>query len=150
MVTPRTLNVKVPQGVRDGTRIRVKGEGGVGAGGRHRDIYLIVKLSPHRLYEVKGGDVYRELSITVTEAVLGARIQFPTLRGMATMALPPGTQGGQRFRLAGQGLPASGGNPAGDFYVTAQIVVPRNLSDEEKGLYERLAHLRQENPREAA
>ena len=147
-VTPRKLNVKVPKGVREGTRIRVKGEGGVANDGSLRDLYLVVHVAPHPVYEVKGSDLHREIPLSVTEAVLGTRIQFATLRGTATMTIPPGTQGGQVFRLGGQGLPASGAAAAGDLYVKAGIVVPKHLSDEEHRLYERLAELRRDNPRE--
>lgn len=150
VIVPRRLNVKVPKGVREGTRIRVKGEGGTGPGGEPRDLYLVVKLAPHPVYEVKGADLHRDIPLSVTEAVLGTRIQFSTLRGTATMTIPAGTQGDQVFRLSGQGLPAAGSNAAGDLYVKARIVVPRNLSEEEHRLYERLAQLRPDSPRESS
>jgi len=142
VITPRRIEVKVPRGVREGTRIRVKGEGGSG-----RDLYLVVKIAPHPRFEVKGDDLHAEVPVTVPEAVLGAEIRFPTLRGTATMLIPPGTSSGMTFRLAGQGFPAVDGKKAGDLYVKIRIATPRDLTEEEKGLYQRLAGLRSDNPR---
>jgi DnaJ-class molecular chaperone len=148
IATPRKLEVKVPKGVREGTRIRVKGEGGTGPGGRPRDLYLVVHVLPHRLFEVNGNDLTCEVPITVTEAVLGAEVQCPRVKGSpATIKIPAGTQGGTKLRLSGQGLPAAGNHPAGDLYMRVRIHVPKNLSDEERQLYQRLAELRHENPR---
>lgn len=150
IVTPRRIDVKVPRGVREGTRIRVKGEGGVapGAGGRSRDLYLLVHILPHHIFEVKDNDIFCEVPVTVTEAVLGAQVQCPRVQGSpATIKIPPGTQGGTKFRLASQGMPATGSHPAGDLYMKVQIQVPKNLSQEERGLYARLSELRHEDPR---
>lgn len=146
--TPRRLEVKIPKGVREGSRIRVKGEGGSGPGGRPRDLYLVVHILPHRIFEVTGADLYVEVPVTVTEAVLGAEVQCPRVKGSAaTMKIPAGTSGGTTFRLGGQGFPAFGNHPAGDLYMKVQIVIPKNLSDEERQLYQRLSELRHENPR---
>lgn len=146
-VTPRRIDVKVPKGVREGTHIRVRGEGGTAADGRARDLYLVVRLQPDPRYEVKGDDLYAKVPVSVTEAVLGAEIKFPTLRGTAQMVVPPGTGSHTVFRLSGQGFPAAGSNKAGDLYVEIKIVTPRNLTAEEKDLYRQLASLRPENPR---
>jgi curved DNA-binding protein len=143
-VDNRRLEVKIPKGVREGTRIRIKGEGGHG-----RDLYLVVKFLPHRLFEVKGDDLHTEIPITVYEAALGGEIRFPTLKGTATMTVPAGTDSGRVFRLGGQGLPEAGNNKAGSLYVKIKIVVPKNLSPEERELYQQLAAMRHENPRAA-
>ncbi|MHB2021269.1 MAG: DnaJ C-terminal domain-containing protein [Candidatus Xenobia bacterium] len=140
--TTQRLDVTIPAGVTDGTRLRV-----ARAGGRSQDIYFILHIRPHDRYEVKGADLYTDLPITAPEAALGAEISFPTMKGTATMRVPPGTQSGQKFRLGGQGLPAFGSRKAGDLYVQAKITVPKSLSAEERHLYEELAKLSHENPR---
>lgn len=146
--TPRRIEVTVPKGMREGMKIRVKSEGGRGPGGQLRDLFLVVRVAPHRFFEVKGGDIHCEVPVTVTEAVLGAEVQCPRVKGApATIKVPAGTQGGMTLRLAGQGLPASGGKPVGDLYMKIRIQVPQNLTDEERSLYQRLSSLRSENPR---
>ncbi|MBM3463342.1 MAG: J domain-containing protein [Armatimonadetes bacterium] len=147
IASQRKLEVTIPKGVRPGTKIRVRGEGGIGPSGKPRDLYLVVKFAPHPNYEVKGDDLYTEVPVSVTEAVLGAEIRFSTLRGTASMVVPPGSQPNRLFRLSGQGLPGAGNAKAGDLYVKLRNVVPTNLNPEEKQLYQRLAELRPENPR---
>ena len=141
----RQLDVKIPAGVRTGQRVRVSGEGGGGASARG-DLFLVVTVSPHPFYERRGDDVKLELPITAVEAALGAPIEVPTLRGKVSMKIPPATSSGRTFRLPGYGMPKlKGGN--GDQLVTVKIVMPTNLTDDERRLYEQLKAMRSDNPR---
>ena len=142
----RQLEVKIPAGVRTGQRVRVQGEGGGGASARG-DLYLIVNVAPHPLFERKGDDLHLELPITAPEAALGASIEVPTLRGRVSMKIPAGTGSGRTFRLPGYGMPRVKGTGAGDQLVRTTIVVPASLTDEERELYTKLKSLRTDNPR---
>lgn len=146
--TPRRLGVTVPKGAREGMKIRLKGEGGTGPGGRQRDLFLVAHILPHQRFELKGGDIYCDVPVTVTEAALGAEVKCPLVQGgTVAIKVPAGTQGGTALRVPGLGMPASGTYPKGDLYVRVRIQVPQNLTEEERSLYQRLAQLRQENPR---
>jgi molecular chaperone DnaJ len=142
----RQLEVKIPAGVRTGQRVRVAGEGGGGADARG-DLYLVVNVAPHPLFERKGDDLHLELPITAPEAALGASIEVPTLRGRVSMKIPPGTSSGRTFRLPSYGMPRVKGAGVGDELVRAKIVVPTSLTDEERELYTKLKDLRTDNPR---
>jgi len=142
----REVDVRIPAGVRSGQKVRVAGEGGGGT--RHRgDLYLAVTVAPHRDFERKGDDIALTLPITAPEAALGAALEVPTLRGKVSMKVPPGTSSGRTFRLPGYGMPRLKGGGAGDQLVTVKIVMPAELTPEEKELYERLKALRSESPR---
>jgi DnaJ-class molecular chaperone len=144
--TQRTLDVKIPAGVKTGQRVRVSGEGA--DGGRERgDLYLIVTVAPHPLFERKGDDIHVTLPITAPEAALGAAIEVPTLRGKVSMKIPPATSSGRAFRLPGYGMPRLKSSGAGDQFVTAKIVMPSALSEAEQDLYKKLSALRSDNPR---
>ena len=141
----RQVDVKIPAGVRSGQKVRVAGEGG---GGTHRgDLYLAVTVAPHRDFERKGDDIALTLPITAPEAALGAALEVPTLRGKVSMKVPPATSSGRIFRLPGYGMPRLKGGGAGDQLVTVRIVMPSELTAEEKELYERLKALRSDSPR---
>jgi DnaJ-class molecular chaperone len=142
----RDLDVKIPAGVRTGSRVRVSGEGGGGAGERG-DLYLTVTVADHPLFERRGDDLHIELPVTAPEAALGATIDVPTLKGKVSMKIPPGTSGGRTFRLPGYGMPRLKGAGGGDQLVRVKIVVPSSLTAEERGLYEKLKALRSDNPR---
>jgi DnaJ-class molecular chaperone len=142
----RQIEVKIPAGVRTGQRVRVSGEGGGSAAARG-DLYLIVNVAPHPLFERKAEDLHLELPITAPEAALGASIEVPTLRGRVSMKLPPGTSSGRTFRLPGYGMPRVKGSGAGDQLVRIKIVVPTSLTAEERELYTKLKSLRSDNPR---
>lgn len=144
------VEVKIPAGVRDGSRVRAAGEGGAGAGGGTRgDLYLRVRVQPHPLFERREDDLHVELPIAVWEAALGAEVEVPTLRGKVAMKIPPETSSGRTFRLPGYGLPhVKGGR--GDQYVRVRIVLPRELSAREQALFEELHGLRPVPPREPA
>src|SRR6266436_3529078 len=136
-----TYQVKIPRGVREGQRIRLAGRGEAGErGGKSGDLFLRVRLARHPDFSVEGSDLVHEVKIAPWQAVLGDQIIVPTLEGNARLKLPPGTQGGQRFRLRGRGLPGVSGQ-RGDLYVVVQIAVPKKLSDSERKLWEQLAQL---------
>ncbi len=138
-VETQQFRVRIPPGVEDGQLIRVPGKGGQGiGGGEPGDLYLRVRFERHPDFEVRGRDLYTEVEITPWEAVLGAVIEVPTLEGPTKVRIPPGTDSGRQLRIRGRGLPGRDGT-RGDLYVTVQIVVPKHLSAEERGLWERLA-----------
>ena len=145
---PKSLEITIPAGVRDGTVIRLAGQGDAGAGGGPAgDLYLHVRLGPHPLFTITGDDVQMELPVAPWEAALGTRVSVPTLEGSVDMTIPAGTQGGKRLRLRGQGLNRRGGG-RGDLYVKLKIVIPPKLTPKEKELFEKLAAESRFNARE--
>lgn len=143
-----TIDVKIPPGVENGQKIRVRGQGASANGGPSGDIILVIQVGPHPYFRRDGADIYLDLPVSVTEAVLGAKIEVPTVEGRGTVTLPPGTPSGGRLRLRGQGVIRRDSGERGDQYVVVQIVPPKALSDEEKKLYEQLQQLAKHNPRE--
>ena len=140
----RTVDVRIPAGVGDGSRVRVASEGEQGAGGAASgDLYLRIRLTPHPVFERKGRDVYVRVPIPVTTAVLGGEVQAPTLAGKPVrLRIPPLTQNGQLFRLKGYGMPAIGKpNDTGDAYARAEVQLPAQITPEEREHYEALARL---------
>lgn len=128
IATTQRLRVKIPAGVEEGSRIRLAGQGGPGvAGGPPGDLLLSVRLRPHPLLRRDGHDLILELPITLREALEGAEVEVPTLQGAVRLKLPPETQSGQKLRLRGRGLPSLKGAP-GDFYVVAQVKVPKRAA----------------------
>jgi molecular chaperone DnaJ len=142
----RTFQVRIPPGVKDGARIRLRGHGEPGPpGAEPGDLYVRVHVRPHPFFRRRGDDLEVEVPITYTEAALGAEIQVPTLDGPVTMRVPPGTPSGKTFRLRGKGAPRRGGQ--GDLYVTVNVEVPARLSKEERELLEKLRAAERESPR---
>jgi molecular chaperone DnaJ len=142
-VIPKRLEVKIPAGVRDGSRIRIAGEGGPGrAEGNKGDLYLVVKVLPHQLFERKGDDLYTEVSVPLATAVLGGEVGLPTLNGNLSLKIPPETQNGKVFRLAGKGMPKLGNSDYGNMFAKVKVVLPTNLTEEERKLFEKLRSLR--------
>ncbi|MGE0489124.1 MAG: DnaJ C-terminal domain-containing protein [Vulcanimicrobiota bacterium] len=138
----RRLEVKIPAGVTDGSKIRVRGEGEPGrGGGKPGDLFLTVKLAKHPVFEVKGHDLYCEQTVSVYDAVLGGETSLKTLKGEVNLKIPAGSQGGAKMRLKGLGLPRSGGKAVGDLYVVLRLKVPTELSERQRALYEELAAL---------
>lgn len=141
----RTLNVKIPKGVRAGKRIRLEGQGGPGVGGGPAgDLYLTVEFEPHPLYEAKGADIWLELPVTPWEVALGRKVKVPTLAGTVDLRIPPGSGSGKTLRLKGRGLP---GTPPGDQYVKLEVIVPPVTDDGLRELYEKLEREHDVNPR---
>jgi DnaJ-class molecular chaperone len=137
---PQSIEVKIPIGVRDGSIIRVPGKGHPGTNGAPPgNLLLRIRLEPHPLFEVvDGDDVQLEIPVAPWEAALGAQVRVPTLEDTVEMKIPPNSQGGQRLRLRGRGLTRRAGN-RGDQYVKLKIVLPAELTETEKELFQRLA-----------
>lgn len=143
----KNYDVKIPAGILPGQKIRLAGQGGEGIGGGPRgDLYLKVEVEPHPIYRISGRDLIMDLPVAPWEAVLGADVQLMTLSGPVTLKVPPGTQGGQKLRLRGRGMPNPKGAP-GDLYVTINIVVPRELSVRERELFQELQRISGFRPR---
>lgn len=138
----KTVNVNLPQGLTQGSRIRLKGQG---AGGG--DLYLVVQLARHPRFDVEGYDLVTPLKVSPWEAALGAGISVQTLDGAVTMRLPEGTQNGTRLRLKGKGLPRRKGALPGDIILRVEVVVPSKLSPRERELMEALSKESSFNPR---
>ncbi|MGQ9675242.1 MAG: DnaJ C-terminal domain-containing protein [Chloroflexota bacterium] len=142
-VRPRRLEVKIPPGVRDGSRVRVAGEGGPGAGGGPKgDLFLVVSVLPHSTFERKGDDLYVEVPVPMTVAILGGEVQVPTLKSRVALKIPAETQNGRTFKLRGQGMPHLQGEGHGDLYAKVKVVLPTNLSSRERELVQEMAKLR--------
>ncbi len=141
--TVKRLEVKIPSGVREGSRVRIAGKGKPGyAGGVSGDLYLVVSVKPHQRFERRDNDLYEEVAVPLTVAVLGGEVQVPTLKGKLALKVPPETQNGRAFRLAGQGMPHLGNSSYGDLLAKISVILPTKLSGEEKKLFERLSQLR--------
>ncbi len=123
-----SVTVRIPAGVADGGRIRIRGKGGEGSGGGpDGDLHAQIRIRPHPVLRLDGRNLLLDVPVTVREAVLGAKVEVPTLEGRATVTIPPGTDSGQRLRLRAKGLPDPKGGPAGDLLVTVQIRVPKGV-----------------------
>jgi len=140
----KQLEVKVPPGVKTGSRIRVAGEGGAGAGNAPSgDLYLVVNVRPHPRFKREGDDLLLDLPVDLYTAVLGGEAQVPTLDATLSLKIPPETQDGRTFKLRGQGMPhLRDPQVHGDLLVKIRIRIPQNLSAEEKKLFAELARLR--------
>jgi curved DNA-binding protein len=134
----RNLEVDIPTGVRDGTILRLAGQGGRGVGGgRPGDLFLRMRLVPDPRYRTAGDDLEMDLPLWPWQAILGGQLKVDTPDGNVTLRVPPGTQSGRRLRLRGRGLPRSDGR-RGDLHAVARIVVPENPSAAERAAYEAL------------
>lgn len=142
-----TIDVKIPAGVENGQKIRVRGQGASANGGPSGDIILVVHIEPHPYFRREGADIYLDVPVSVTEAVLGAKIEVPTIQGRGVVTLPPGTASGGKLRLRGQGVIQRASGERGDQYVVVQIVPPKSLTDEEKDFYGKIRELGEPNPR---
>ncbi|HYN10650.1 MAG TPA: DnaJ C-terminal domain-containing protein [Vicinamibacterales bacterium] len=137
----RTVDVRIPAGVKDGARVRVAGEGAAGtAGGAAGDLFLTVRIRPHPRFERRGQDLYTRVPVPVTTAVLGGEISVPTLAGSTLrLKVPELTANGRVFRLRGHGMPTVGKpDERGELYATVDVQLPSTLSDEERKHYEAL------------
>ena len=143
----RTLNVKIPKGVKQGQQIRLAGQGSAGIGGGPAgDLYLQIEFKPHTIYRVDGRDLSFDLPVAPWEAALGAKVKAPTPAGTVDLKIPPGSKSGSKLRLKGRGIP---GNPPGDIYAVLQIVAPKPENDTQKQLYEQMQKAFNINPRAA-
>ncbi len=132
----KRIEVTIPAGVADGQRIRFSG-----VGPNRSDVYLRVRVKPHVAFAREGSNLRREVPITLREALLGAEVPVQTLAGRVLLRIPPETQNGRTFRLAGQGLPRFRGEGRGDLYAKVRVVLPTGLSDEARAAAERFLEL---------
>jgi len=143
-----SVTVRIPPGVSDGGRIRLRGKGAEGRGGAPPgDLYARIRVRPHRFFRREGRDLTLELPVTVREATLGAKVEVPTLEGRVTLTIPAGTDSGAKLRLRGKGVPHPSGGAAGDLYVIVQIRVPRNLTPQAKAKLRELERFDPPDPR---
>jgi molecular chaperone DnaJ len=144
------LEVRIPAGVQDGFRVRVPAKGNAGAsGGPSGDLYIITKVAPHPFFERRGDDIHTAVPVTVSEAALGAKIEVPTIdQNRALLKIPPGTAGGQKFRLREKGVASIKTGRRGDQYVEVRVQVPRLADERSKEILRELARLNPENPRD--
>jgi curved DNA-binding protein len=147
VLSPKTIDVNIPPGAREGSVIKLARQGQAGLRGTEAgDLYVKLGIKPHPVFAVSGDDITAEVAIAPWEAVLGARIEVSTIEGKAEMTVPAGSQGGQRMRLRSQGLNRRGGG-RGDLYVKLKIVVPTHPTDKEKELFKELGETSRFNPR---
>ena len=149
----RTVPVRIPAGVTDGSRVRVSGEGESGTGGAQSgDLYLRIRLAPHARFERKGHDLHTRVQVPLTTAVLGGEVEVTTLGGRSLrLKVPPTTQNGQVFRLKGHGMPSVGkSQEVGDLYATIDVELPRELTAEQRTHFEALKKLESSTKNSAA
>jgi curved DNA-binding protein len=141
----RTLNVRIPKGIRLGQQIRLAGQGGMGSGGGEAgDLYLEVEFNPHSRYRLDGSDLYLDLPVSPWEAALGAKVKVTTLAGVIDLSIPPNSQADKKLRLTGRGLP---GKAPGDLFVVLKIVLPPADSDSAREAYREMQKQFEFNPR---
>jgi DnaJ-class molecular chaperone len=142
MADGKRLEVKIPPGVKDGSRVRISGKGAEGYGGVKGDLYLVTSVKPHRLFHRRGDDLYVDVSVPLVVAMLGGEVKLTTPKGKLSLKIPSETQNGRTFKLVGQGMPHLGDSSRGDLLAQVKVVLPTNLSNEEKELFQKLARLR--------
>ncbi len=141
---PRKLEVKIPAGVKTGSRVRIAGEGQPGTGGAPKgDLFLKVTLLPNERFERQGDDLYEDVNVPLYDALLGGEVAVQTMTGRVLLKVPAGTQNGKSIRLSGKGMPKLGGSGFGDLYARMRVQLPANLSARERELFEQLRELRQ-------
>jgi molecular chaperone DnaJ len=145
----RQIKVRIPHGVEDGSRIRLKGKGSAGAnGGPPGDLYVVIHVAPHKIFSMRGPDLLLTVPVTFAEAALGTKLTVPTLDGQVTLRVPPGAKSGLTLRARSKGLPKSGRtDEMGDLLVTLEIDVPKHLSEEQRQAVEEYAKATTESPR---
>ena len=141
VVKNKRLEVKIPPGVNNGSKIRLAGEAG-GHGGARGDLYLVVKMMPHKTFERKGDDLHTEINVPLLTAILGGEMELQFLKGKLALKIPPETQNGSTIRLAGKGMPLLGKQTYGNLYVKVKVVLPTKLTEQEKNLFQQLKAIR--------
>ncbi|MHB8575405.1 MAG: DnaJ C-terminal domain-containing protein [Dehalococcoidia bacterium] len=141
---PRKLEVKIPAGVKTGSRVRIAGEGQPGTGGAAKgDLYLKATVAANDRFERKGDDLYEEVNVPLYDALLGGEIEVATMTGRVVLKVPAGTQNGKTIRLSGKGMPKLGSSGSGDLFVRVRVLLPADLSPREQELFGELRALRQ-------
>lgn len=129
------IDVKIPSGVKDGSRVRIKGRGYQPDGAPPGDLFIITRVTPHPYFRREGLDIYVDVPVSLYEALLGAKVEVPTLEGKLSLTIPPGTTGGSKLRIKGKGVHR--GEEQGDQFVVLKTVMPKNLDDKEKEFFRR-------------
>ena len=143
-----TMSVRIHAGAQDGSRVRVPGGGDVGRrGGPSGDLYIVLRVRPHRYFRREGDDIVLDVPLSYAEAALGARVEVPTLEGRASLTIPPGTPSGRKFRLRGKGVPRRDGSRRGDQIVVVSIVPPRKVDARMRELLREMDRLDNGDPR---
>ena len=140
-----TIDVKVPAGVKNGSRVRIRGKG-ERSGQEPGDLFIVVSVTPHRYYRRDGLDVLLDLPLNLEEALLGTRVQVPTLDGPVTLTIPPGTSSGSKLRIKGRGIQRSG--EKGDQFCVVKIIAPKNLTEEEQAAIKAIQKAHPASPRD--
>ena len=140
--TEETINVRIPPGVHEGSRVRVRGKGVNGG-----DLYIIIHVGPHLYFRREGDDIYVEVPIGVGEAVLGGKVDVPTLEGLSTVTIPPGSGSGRKLRLREKGVERAGGKGRGDEYVVLKVVAPHEVPPKAADLMREFDQLVKYDPR---
>lgn len=140
-----TIDVKIPAGVKDGSRVRVKGKGDR-SGTTPGDLFIVVSVTPHRFFKRDGLDILLDLPISLYEALLGTRVEVPTLDGPVTLTIPPGTSSGNKLRIKGRGVKRAA--EVGDQFCVVKVIVPKNLTDEEQAFVHEMQKQHPLSPRE--
>ncbi|MFC1983311.1 DnaJ C-terminal domain-containing protein [Chloroflexota bacterium] len=141
----KRLEVKIPPGVNNGSRIRIAGKGQPGYGGPSGNLYLVISVKTHPLFERRSDNLHVTTTVPLTVAILGGEVQVPTPKGKISLKIPPETQNGRVFRLTGQGMPHLGNSSRGNLLAKVNIVLPTKLSPQEKELFKQLSELRPTN-----
>ncbi|MGZ4857544.1 MAG: molecular chaperone DnaJ [Methanobacteriaceae archaeon] len=137
-----TINVKIPPGVEDGSRLRVPGEGDVGKrGGPPGDLYVLIRVKKHNLFQRDGSNLHYTQPISFVQASIGDKVEVPTLNGAVDLKIPAGTQSGTSFRIKGHGMPHLRWNGKGNLYVKVKVVTPKKLSPKQKELLQEFADI---------
>ena len=142
MAGGKRLEVKIPAGVKDGSRVRISGKGGEGSGGVKGNLYLVISVKPHRQFGRRGDDLHVEVPVPLVTAMLGGEVSVPTLRSKLSLKIPPETQNGRVFRLKGQGMSRLGSSFRGDLLARVSVVLPTKLTQQEKELLKQFGQLR--------
>jgi DnaJ-class molecular chaperone len=132
-----TIDLKIPAGVKEGSRVRLRGKGQAGMGGHHGDLYIVTHVTEHAFFRREDLDVYIDLPISLYEALLGTKVDVPTLDGRVTLTVPPGTSSGAKLRIKGRGIRR--GEEHGDQFAVVKIIVPKGLDEDGKDTIEKLA-----------
>jgi DnaJ-class molecular chaperone len=144
IIRPKRIEVKIPPGVKDGSKVRIAGKGGPGyGGGTAGDLFLLVSVKPDKRFQRAGDDLNVDIQVPLLDAILGSEVHVPTIAGKKlALKIPPETQNGKVFRLAGQGMPRLGSSAKGDLLVKVNVVLPTKLSEREKELFGELKGIR--------
>ena len=147
--TSSTVNVKIPPGIVDGSRVRLAGKGDSGTeGGPPGDLYIVTKVRPHPYLRRVGNDIHLDVPVTIKEAVTGGKVEVPTIDDYTTIKVPAGTQGGQKLRIKGKGVYPSTGAPRGHQYVIIKVVVPKKVNRRSKELLDEFSEINDFEPRD--